>query len=181
LSTNLREAVLGLLLDRPNHAYALKRLIAPRVSPSELVNDGVLYPLLAKLESGGLIRGREEISESNRKRTIYTITGKGERHLMTWLESDADEGEEPVYDFFLGNPFLVKVQFFQRLPHDKRSMKLAAQLEKTEQKLRSFAEIRRGMVERKADPFRIALLDLGIAHQKCNRQWLKRQLSSAAP
>jgi DNA-binding PadR family transcriptional regulator len=180
VSTNLREAVLGLLLDKPNHAYALKQLIAPRVSSSDLINDGVLYPLLAKLENDGLISGREEISARNRKRTIYTVTSKGERHLMTWLDSDASEGEEPVYDFFLGNPLLVKMQFFQRLPPERRSAKLAAQLERTQQKLKTFAAIRQGMVERDVDPYRIALLDLGIAQQKCTRRWLKEQLAAAS-
>lgn len=180
MTTNLRETIVGLLLDRPNHAYALKQLIGPRLSPSDAVNDGVLYPLLAKLENEGIIAGREEISASNRKRTIYALTDKGKRQFMAWLESDSEEGDEPAYDFFLGKPFLVKVQFFQRLPPAVRVEKLAAELARTEAKLKNFAEIRKGMVERAADPYRIALLDLGMAQQKCNRTWLKVQLKEHA-
>jgi DNA-binding PadR family transcriptional regulator len=178
VSTNLREVLIGLLMDQPAHAYALKKILAPRVSPSEEINDGVLYPLLTKLEAEGIIRGREEISKSNRKRTIYRVTPKGARNFLAWLESDADEGDEPAYDFFMGHPLLVKVQFFARLPLPRRAEKLGAQLQRTEQKLKDYAEIRKGMIEREADAFRVALLDLGVSQQKANRKWLKEQLDT---
>jgi DNA-binding PadR family transcriptional regulator len=178
VSTNLREVLVGLLMDQPAHAYALKKILAPRFSPSEEINDGVLYPLLSRLEAEGIIRGREEISKSNRKRTIYRVTQKGARSFLAWLESDVDEADEPAYDFFMGHPLLVKVQFFARLPPLRRAEKLAAQLQRTEQKLKDFAEIRKGMVERNADPFRIALLDLGVSQQKASRKWLREQLDA---
>jgi DNA-binding PadR family transcriptional regulator len=180
VSTNLREAIVGLLMDRPAHAYALKKLLAPRVSPSEQINDGVLYPLLAKLESEGIICGREEVSAGKRKRTIFSVTAKGEAAFLAWLESDADEGDEPAYDFFMGHPLLVKVQFFSRLPPLKRSEKLMAQLQRTELKLQDYDDIRTGMVARQADAFRIALLDLGVAQQKANRKWLREQIAKTA-
>jgi DNA-binding PadR family transcriptional regulator len=176
VSTNLREAIVGLLLDRPTHAYALKALLAPRVSPSERINDGVLYPLLTKLKAEGIIRGREEVSAGKRKRTIFSVTPKGEKAFIAWLKSDADENDEPAYDFFMGHPLLVKVQFFSRLPPRLRAEKLAAQLQRTDLKLETYADIRKGMVEREADMFRIALLDLGVAQQKANRKWLREQL-----
>ena len=181
MSTNLREAIVGLLLDRPAHAYALKALLAPRVSPSEQINDGVLYPLLTKLEAEGIIRGREEVSAGKRKRTTFSVTPKGEKAFLAWLKSDADEDDEPAYDFFMGHPLLVKVQFFSRLPPRLRVEKLAAQVQRTEQKLKDYAAIRKGMVEREADAFRIALLDLGVAQQKTHRRWLREQLGLLRP
>lgn len=176
MSTNLRETLVGLLLEQPNHAYALKQLLAPRVSSSDSVNDGVLYPLLRKLEKDNIIGGQQEVSKSNRKRTIYTVTAEGKQWFLSWLETDSHEEEAPTYDFFLGNPLLVKVQFFGKLPADQQSHKFSTQLKRTKNKLKLFAEIRTGMVERSADPFHIALLDLGIAQQKCTQRWLTAQL-----
>lgn len=175
MSTNLREVILGLLLDRPNHAYALKQILNPRFPPSTGLNDGVLYPLLTRLEKDGLIRGRADTGPHNRRRTIYTVTAKGERHLLDWLRSEADEGDDPDYAFFLGHPFLVKLQFFTRLDAATRAAKFKAELARIETKLAGFAETRAGMVARKADPWRIALLDLGIAQQKQTRRWLKAE------
>ncbi|MCG8490586.1 MAG: PadR family transcriptional regulator [Sneathiellales bacterium] len=176
MSTNLREALVGLLLDKPNHAYALKQLLAPRVSSSDTVNDGVLYPLLKKLEKEGIISGKEDISPSNRKRTIYSVTDKGKDWFMKWLETDTDEDKSPSYDFFMGNPFLVKVQFFERLPKEMQKEKLTVHLNRTKEKLKKFSEIRSGMMERKAPPYRIALLELGISQQRSNERWLKEQI-----
>ncbi|WP_169545432.1 PadR family transcriptional regulator [Sneathiella aquimaris] len=176
MSTNLREALVGLLLEHPNHAYKLKRLLAPRVSQSETINDGVLYPLLRKLEKEEIISGRKDVSASNRTRTIYSVTPKGRDWFMNWLESDTNEEEATLYDFFLGNPFFVKMQFFDRISKEQRFEKLSAHLQRTNTKLKLFAEIRTGMIERGADQNRIALLDLGAAQQRCTKRWLTEQL-----
>jgi virulence activator alpha len=48
------------------------------------------------------------------------------------------------------------------------------QLESSEAKLAHFRRIRKGMVERGVDPYRIAVLDLGIAQQRERIRWLKR-------
>ncbi len=181
MSTNLRETLVGLLLEQPNHAYALKQLLAPRVSPSDSVNDGVLYPLLRKLEKDDIISGKMDVSKSNRKRTIYTVTPKGKDWFFNWLETDNQEEEAPTYDFFLGNPLLVKVQFFSDLNSEQQIQKFSTQLKRTKNKLKLFSEIRTGMVERSVDPFRIALLDLGISQQKCTQRWLSAQLKSLKP
>lgn len=178
MSTNLRESLVGLLLEHPNHAYALKQLLAPRVSPSDSVNDGVLYPLLHKLEKEKIIKGRQDVSPSNRTRTIYSVTPSGRNWFMNWLESDRDEDESTLYDFFLGNPLFVKMQFFDRIPVDQRCEKLISQLDRTKFKLKFLADIRVGMIEREADPHRIALLDLGAAQQRCTKRWLVAQLKS---
>lgn len=176
MSTNLREALVGLLLEHPNHAYALKQLLAPRISSSESVNDGILYPLLRKLENEGIISGRKDVSASNRTRTIYTVTPAGKSWFMNWLESKSDEEESTLYDFFLGNPLFVKIQFFDRIPVKQRLEKLTAHLQRTKSKLKLYGEIRTGMIERAADPHRIALLELGIAQQKCTKRWLTSQI-----
>jgi DNA-binding PadR family transcriptional regulator len=62
-----------------------------RVSSAGQTNDGVLYPLLTKFESGGIIHGREEVGAGKRKRTIFSVPAKGETAFLAWLESDADE------------------------------------------------------------------------------------------
>jgi DNA-binding PadR family transcriptional regulator len=178
VSTNLREVILGLLLDRPNHAYALKQILRPRFPPSTGMNDGVLYPLLGKLEAEGLIRGREEVGPQGRRRTSYTVTRQGERAFLDWLTTTADEGDDAAYDFFLGRPFLVKLQFFTRLPAATRMAKIEAELARLDAKLALFAEIRAGMVERKADPWRIALIDLGARQTRLTRRWLKAQAAT---
>lgn len=62
----LRHIILGLLVDRPDHAYALKHRLSPGLPRERLVNDGVLYPLLAKLQEEGLVTSAERRGDRGR-------------------------------------------------------------------------------------------------------------------
>ncbi len=174
---NLREVILGLLLEQPMHAYALKKVVGPRLPTSELVNDGVLYPLLNKMAQEGMIVGTTEIGRNQKVRTVYSTTVLGRELFRRWLGSEQEESDEVTYDFFLGHPFLVKVQFFKHLNGRQRAAKLQSQIDRTKVKLAQFAEILSGMHERGADEFRISLLELGVAHQRQTLKWLERQLT----
>ena len=78
------------------------------------------------------------------------------------------------YDFFLGHPFLTKCMFFEHLPPEEIRAKLTAQAETAAAKLETFRQIRERMVERDVDPFRIAILDLGIDQQREKIRWLEK-------
>ncbi|MFD2397937.1 PadR family transcriptional regulator [Prauserella oleivorans] len=89
----LRHLVLGLLTDRPDHAYALKARLAPGVPREQRVNDGVLYPLLAKLEAEGRVTGRDEpgrgdgLAASTPRRSRgprSSCTGSGRTRTSPW-------------------------------------------------------------------------------------------------
>lgn len=165
--------ILGFLIDEPRHGYDLKRVLSPALGRDRQLNDGVLYPLLAKLTRQGYVRRSVE-REGGRARHVYAATASGRRHFTTWLATAVDEEDEVTYDFLLGHPFLAKCVFFTRLTPSARREKLAAQRASAETKLAAFRTIRAGMVERRVDPFRIAVLDLGIAQQREKIRWLRR-------
>ena len=48
--------ILGFLIDQPRHGYDLKRVLSPALTRDRQLNDGVLYPLLAKLMRDGHVR-----------------------------------------------------------------------------------------------------------------------------
>jgi len=137
------------------------------------VNDGVLYPLLRKLESEGLIEGRHERGERASGRVVYRATARGRRAFSEWLRSGADEEDDVTYDFLVGHPFLTKCLFFGRLEPAQIETKLIDQLEQSRAKLAEFQRIRAGMSERGVDPYRIEVLDLGIAQQRARVRWLR--------
>ena len=43
--------------------------------------EGTIYPVLHRLEAGGLLAGRWVTAESGRRRRVYTLTRRGERAL----------------------------------------------------------------------------------------------------
>jgi DNA-binding PadR family transcriptional regulator len=176
----MRHAILGFLVDQPMHGYELKRKLSPALPRERRLNDGVLYPLLNRMEEEGLLRRRAERSRSGRERNTFHVTARGRREFDRWLRSPDEEADEAKYDFLVGHPFLTKCLFFDRLEPAEVRAKLAAQLEDSSEKLKTFRAIREGMVARNVDPYRIAVLDLGIAQQKERVRWLKRMVDSAA-
>jgi DNA-binding PadR family transcriptional regulator len=174
----MKQAILGFLVDQPMHGYELKRKLSPALPRERRMNDGVLYPLLRRMEAEGLVRKRVERGATGRDRNVFHATARGRREFDRWLRSSGEEADEATYDFLVGHPFLTKCLFFARLDPDEVERKLAAQLEDSTRKLETFRAIRKGMVARDVDPYRIAVLDLGIAQQKERLRWLKRMVNS---
>jgi DNA-binding PadR family transcriptional regulator len=172
----MKYSVLGFLIDQPMHGYALKRALSPALPPAQQVNDGILYPLLKRLEAEGLVRKRVERGRGGRPRNVFHPTPKGRREFERWLASAGDEADEVAYDFLVGHPFLTKCLFFSRLEPDDVVGKFKDQLSDCVEKLETFEAIRARMVSRGVDRHRIAVLDLGIAQQKEKERWLKRMI-----
>lgn len=170
--------MIGLLMERPMHAYALKKVMGPRLPPGELLNDGILYPMLAKLAKDGLIEGVEQVGTSGKPRRVFSVTPEGKAAFAAWLRSSDQEADEATYDFFLGHPLLVKIQFFSQLSKRERMTKLAEHIDRTQAKLREYKSIREEMLERRADAFRVHLLELGAAHHRQTLRWLQGLMAS---
>jgi DNA-binding PadR family transcriptional regulator len=175
----MKHAVLGFLIDRPMHGYALKRALSPALPPDQQVNDGILYPLLKRMETERLVQKRVEQGSGARTRNVFHATDEGRQEFARWLAGADDERDEVAYDFLLGHPFLIKCLFFDKLEPAAVRAKLIEQLAHCSQKLDTFAVIREGMVSRDVDPYRIAVLDLGIAQQREKQRWLKQMIKQA--
>ena len=65
----------------PVHGYAIASRLE-QVSDGLLqLNMGTLYPGLVRLEQRGLIRGRWNVTENNRRARYYSLTAAGRRQL----------------------------------------------------------------------------------------------------
>jgi DNA-binding PadR family transcriptional regulator len=73
--------VLAILAEGDSYGYAiLKRVREPSGGELEWT-DGMLYPVLHRLERSGLIKSRWEEPESGRRRKYYRITKAGRQQL----------------------------------------------------------------------------------------------------
>jgi DNA-binding PadR family transcriptional regulator len=91
----LKFALLKLLEELPRHGYDLIRVVREKGWPG---GPGSVYPILAALEAGGLVTGRDEGG-----RRVYEITDRGRELLgehAAELEAllNDDEREEGVND-----------------------------------------------------------------------------------
>jgi len=73
--------ILSILADRETYGYAIVKRVAELSDGTIQWTEGMLYPLLHRLERQGHIEGRWGAAESGRKRKYYRITGSGTAHL----------------------------------------------------------------------------------------------------
>ncbi|HEY7210846.1 MAG TPA: PadR family transcriptional regulator [Bryobacteraceae bacterium] len=73
--------ILSLLEDQARHGYDLCKLIAARSDGALEYHVTTLYPLLARLETRGLVRGRWVEKAEQRRRRYYILTAEGRKVL----------------------------------------------------------------------------------------------------
>lgn len=163
--TRLEHVVLGVLTNQPRHAYALKQRLAPGLPRENQINDGVLYPLLARLERRGLVTSTREAGAGGRARRVYAVTPEGKAAFDAWLRSDEDEGGDLSYDLFIGHP-LVKLLFAGRLTPAQRRAKLTSLTAAARTRLQALEAIEAAPPPDGWSEIGRAMLDIGIAQQR---------------
>ena len=76
-----------------NHGWGISQRIQLLSEDVLAVNQGSLYPALARLEEQGLIEAEWGVSENNRRARFYSLTRAGRKQLETeranWLRMSA--------------------------------------------------------------------------------------------
>jgi PadR family transcriptional regulator PadR len=73
--------VLAILAEGDSYGYAILKRVRELSGGALEWTDGMLYPVLHRLERSGLIRSRWAKAESGRRRKYYRITGAGRDQL----------------------------------------------------------------------------------------------------
>ena len=85
--------VLAVLAEGESYGYAILKRVADLSGGQIHWTDGMLYPVLHRLERLGKIEGRWGKARSGRRRKYYRLTSSGERHLASlrrqWQVVDA--------------------------------------------------------------------------------------------
>jgi DNA-binding PadR family transcriptional regulator len=90
-------AVLGLVIERPRHGFALARLMAPEGEIGQVwaLPKPLVYRALTTLQERGLVAtAGEEPGERGPHRTLLTGTAEGEAALRAWLATPVDHLRE---------------------------------------------------------------------------------------
>ena len=73
--------ILKTLRLQPNHGWGISQRIQQLSEEVLAVNQGSLYPALARLEEQGLIDAEWGVSENNRRARFYSLTRSGRKQL----------------------------------------------------------------------------------------------------
>lgn len=85
--------ILAILAESDSYGYAILQRVRELSGGHLEWTDGMLYPILHRLERLGYIAARWEIAESGRRRKYYRITAQGKKQLAEertqWQAVDA--------------------------------------------------------------------------------------------
>jgi len=73
--------VLAILAEGESYGYAIIKRVAELSGGNLQWTDGMLYPVLHRLERQGYVAAKWDASESGRKRKYYRITEEGRAEL----------------------------------------------------------------------------------------------------
>lgn len=73
--------VLAILAEKDNYGYAILKRVRELSGGRMEWTDGMLYPVLHRLERLGHVEARWEAAESGRRRKYYRITSRGRAQL----------------------------------------------------------------------------------------------------
>ena len=89
VAASARPLVLGILARGENYGYAIIQQVRDLSEGQLQWSDGMLYPVLHRLEREGLIKAKWGKSDTGRKRKYYTLSRDGGKALKAekaqWL------------------------------------------------------------------------------------------------
>jgi PadR family transcriptional regulator AphA len=165
--------ILGMLRIQPMSGYEIKGAVDQSTRFFWAASYGQIYPELRRLARERLIEG-EPAARGARRRTVYTLTRKGEEALDTWLEAPP----EPPELRFEG---LLKLFFLRADERDTARAHLQSMRRQNSAALRRLREIEPA-AQALPDGSQLLVLRSGITAFEAIEGWLddaERQLAEA--
>ena len=87
MAASTRPIILAILSRGEDYGYSIIQKVKEASGGNLEWTDGMLYPVLQRMEMDELISSKWKLSEGNRPRRYYTITDRGRRELASELVS----------------------------------------------------------------------------------------------
>jgi len=122
-SFGVQYALLGLLLEEPDHGYALRRRLESGLGRVWRVATSQLYLVLRRLERDGLVASSDQESAGGPRRRCYKVTARGEEAFRDWAIAPSPHLRDVRVEL------LAKLYFLRRLAPERIQRLLHAQEE----------------------------------------------------
>ena len=130
--------ILSILLPGPKHGYRLKRE-AGLMLGQENLHSNLVYPMLRRFVSQGLVKQKTVPGERGQTRKVYALTSLGRRTLMEKIAAFTEQ------DARSSDAFQLRVGFFELLPPEARERIIAAREAALQGKDRQMAALQQNM------------------------------------
>lgn len=163
---SVRNALLGLLAQRPRHGYELHSAFTALVGGTEIwdVKPAQVYTTLGRLEEGGLVTQEGVQQDRGPEKRIYAVTPQGLEELERWLA--AGEPSEHQRD-----ETYVKLMLSLALEGADPYRVVRAQRNALYQELHRITE-QRQRANPQTELATVLLLDKAVMHLEADLRWL---------
>jgi DNA-binding PadR family transcriptional regulator len=163
---SVRNALLGLLAQKPRHGYELHAAFQAVIGGQENwnVKRAQIYTTLSRLEESGLVAQDSIEQDGGPEKRIYVITRPGLVELEEWFKNSV-EPEHQRDEFFL--KLMLSLVVEQINPYQV----IQRQRAKLYQELHNLTKRRSGS-NAKTELARILLFDKAIMHLEADLRWL---------
>jgi DNA-binding PadR family transcriptional regulator len=186
--TKTRYALLGMLSYTPMSGYDMKKMSDHSIGHFWNENFGNIYPVLKKLEEGGLVSMVREDPSDGPSKKVYTITGRGRGELERWLR-------KPPEPMVLREELLLQVFYGHWVEKKVILDKVRAELGRVEQIIEVLKAIRKHMkngdnireappearfIMEEGTPYWQATVEYGLHYYKGIRKWCRQTIRKLA-
>ncbi|MBP7737128.1 MAG: PadR family transcriptional regulator [Spirochaetes bacterium] len=172
-SNKTKYAILGLLASGPRSGYDIKKTVDHSIGFFWNENYGHLYPILNRMERGGLLSMTQSGRASGPVKKVYAITARGKKELLAWLRT-------PVDDQPIRNELLLRIFFGRRAGAGDVKNMVRAEKKKNQELVSIFNEIKSGIERGNSSdaPYWAITLDFGIRKSEMIIQWCDETLKA---
>ncbi len=163
---SVRNAILGLLAQKPRHGYELHAAFSAVVGETTWdVKPAQIYTTLERLEESGLVQTKSDLGEGREPdRRIYAITRDGRDALKGWFE-------EGVPTEHQRDEFFVKLMIGLASGEADPARIIQTQRSRLYQELHD-ATAQRDIYDPHTEMAQILLIDKTIMHLEADLRWL---------
>ena len=163
---SVRNALLGLLAQRPRHGYDLRAAFEAVMGGEQNwdVKPAQIYTTLTRLEESGLVQEESVDQGSGPEKRIFAITPAGRAELQSWLSSSVERYDQRD-EFFL--KLMLSLATGEVDPNRVIQIQRAALY----QELHAVTT-QRQRADPKKELAQIFLLDKSVMHLEADLRWL---------
>lgn len=163
---SVRNALLGLLAQRPRHGYELRAAFEAMVGGEQNwdVKPAQIYATLSRLKESGLVIEESLEQDGGPEKRIYNITPAGCTELAAWFNTGVEGGHQRD-EFFI--KLMLSLATGEVSPHKV----IRTQRNKLYQDLHDVTA-QRNRANPKTELAQIFLLDKAIMHLEADLRWL---------
>jgi DNA-binding PadR family transcriptional regulator len=169
--SNKEAVLLGLVLEKPKHAYEVEKDIEERdMKYWTEISMSSVYKLLAKLEEKNFLESEVCLSENNVAQKIYAVTEKGEEVFKEKIKELLSVWKPSVH------PVDISLANLNCISKKEAIDGLDKYLKSLDKMIKCYLELEKFLVEHKCHPGNIQLATRRIYMLRGERKWLSKFL-----